>query len=405
VSEFLAGWSKLSMVPPARYGMAGYLAREKPSAGFLDSLYVRALVLRHGSTTAAILLADILLVSTRRAGPLRRRLAKALKTHPDYVTVAATHTHSGPLVDTAPFNFSRTPNDARMKKFHRQLERLFLKAAHSAARHLQPVSVTVSKAPIRNVASDRNRPHSERTQPFLLFHFRGVQGTAILGIYGCHPTVLGAANCLFSGDLHGRIASQLERDVDVALVANGAAGNISTRFTRRNQNPAELARLVSLVTRQTKKAPALPLAIDCLAARSLILRLPLRIFRPSSPPSPSPRRKGRLLTVGGEARIVQRQLRQSKIFAGKSVFVLIFALRIGPITLACLPFEIFSSTGRFLWTKAKTFPLCYANGYWGYLPDSSAKSGDYEVISSAFPVKAEAKLRRALLALTKSLAH
>ncbi|MGH9708404.1 MAG: hypothetical protein ACRD5R_16760 [Candidatus Acidiferrales bacterium] len=399
--EFLAGWSKHRIHPPAGYPMAGYLARERPSSGSLDPLYVRALCLKEGSTTAVILLADVLLISTRRSAVLRRRIGKALKIPAAWVTIAATHTHSGPLIDTEPFNFSGMPGDSRMKIFQRRLEHLFSQAALSASRRVRRVRVSCSTPAIRNVASDRNRPRLAKTQRFLLFRFQSSRGAALLAIYGCHPTVLGPANCLFSGDLHGGIASQFERVVDVALVANGAAGNVSTRFTRREQSRAELIRLAGTVIRQAKGARSAPLPNCGLASQHTILRLPLRSTRPSGlHPFPS-RRKGRLQTVALEAALVRAHLRQSAVFAGKSITVSISALRIGPVTLVFLPFEIFSSTGRFLWRTRKIFPLCYANGYWGYLPGPAAKPGDYEVISSSFPVTADAELRRTILALTK----
>jgi hypothetical protein len=384
--------------------MAGYLARKELSCGTLDPLYVRGLILTQGRTTAAIVLADVLLFSAERAAALRRRIGKALKIAPGSVMIAATHTHSGPLVDTGPFDFSGTREDARMKKFQLQMERVCFQAAVSAALRRQPVHASFSRTMIRGVASDRNRPRSARSQPLVLFRFQGRRRVALLAVYGCHPTVLGAANCLLSGDLHGRVASQLERSVDVALLANGAAGNVSTRFTRRNQSPAELGRLASSVVKQVRLGRLAPLPERGISLRTAIVRLPLRNLRASALPASASRRAGRLQTVAREGEIVRSHLLRSPVFRKKTLAVPISALRIGAVTLVALPFEIFSATGTFLWRK-KVFPLCYTNGYWGYVPDSSAKSGDYEVISSPFPIAADAKLRRAILALARELAR
>lgn len=403
--EMLAGWSKHRIPLPRGYGMAGYLARKHSSSGVLDPLYVRALLLRHKSTDSIILLADVLLISSSFCSVLRQRIAETLKIPPASVTLAATHTHSGPLVDTEPFDFSGADKDPRLAKFQHQLELTFLKAARSASRGLQPVRVVFRRARIRNVATDRNRPRSARTQPFLLFQFESSRGSAALAIYGCHPTVLGARNLLYSGDLHGRIASQLEQTVDVALVANGAAGNISTRFTRRGQSSAELSRLARSLVKQVKNSVSIPFA-DCrLASRGEVLRLPLRSLHALALPASLSRRKGRLRTVAREAEIVRSRLIQSSLFRARSVAVWTSLLRIGPVTLVCLPLELFSSTGELLWKAMRISPLCYANGYLGYLPDASSRAGDYEVISSPFPASADTKLRRAIVALAKSVAR
>lgn len=398
--DLLAGWSRYPITPPLGQPMAGYIARRGRARGVHNQLFVRALVLQHGKVRAGIVVADLLLISNKWSVRIRRRLARALKTSPEHVLVAATHTHSGPQVDSAPFQFCSSSEPRHNDALLRMVEKRMEQAIRAAMKSLQPVHVAVGHSVIHGVASDRNRPKRSTTQSFHLFRFEGRTTRAVFAIYGCHPTVLGANNVHYSGDLHGEIARRFERHADIALIANGAAANISTRFTREDQTPSEVSRLAGLLMKQALKAHLRPLEAPILSARTAILRLSvrnLRIKKKTTLPG-----FGRLGVVAQEALVIRRQLLKSLRFARKQrVAVPITVLRLGTIFLAALPFEVYASTGNFLWKKARITLLCYANGYWGYVPARSAASGDYEVVSSPFSSPADEQIRRAVLSLAK----
>ncbi|MGH9676705.1 MAG: neutral/alkaline non-lysosomal ceramidase N-terminal domain-containing protein, partial [Candidatus Acidiferrum sp.] len=343
--------------------MAGYIARQGAARGAHNPLFVRALVLQQNEVRAGILVADLLLISNRWAKRLRRRLAGLLKTSPDHLLVAATHTHSGPLVGTAPFQFSSSKGPMHFRK-HLQsvIENAMAQALRTAKESLQPVRLAAGRVVIHGIATDRNRPNLARTQSFHLFRFEGRTSKAFLGVYGCHPTVLGSDNLRFSGDLHGEIARRFERHASVALTANGSAANISTRFTRKNQTPAELSRLVDKLMKQVSAMHLRRMEAPKLSVRTSPFKLRVRKF--PSTEKVSSRKSGRLGIVAEEALAVQHQLRKSLGLAGKeSVIARVAAFRLGKIQLVALPFEVYASTGNFLWKKAHIVPLCYANGY------------------------------------------
>ena len=52
--------------------------------------------------------------------------------------------------------------------------------------------------------------------------------------------------------------------------------------------------------------------------------------------------------------------------------------------------------GDDLWVHARVVPICYANGYWGYVPSRRAGKDDYEAICSAFDARAERAIRKVL---------
>lgn len=396
--ELLAGWSKCEIPVPARYPLGGYIARRGVCQGSLDPLFLRVLILRQGRKTAAIFVADLLLISNDWAEEFRRRIARRLGARPDSILFAATHTHSAPLVSDKPFNFSSTRIAPRhMRPFLRSIEQRAERALQNALGSLAPVEISMARVLIHGVATDRNCPRRSRTQPFFMLKFRSPVGSAIFGSFGCHPTVLGARNLYASGDLHGSIARQLEKSADIALIANSAAANISTRFTRRDQTARELRRLAECVTEQLQAARFQRLSNPKLTWSTRRVRLPLG-NRSADPPKGPPVR-GRIGVVSREARLIRSRLAEAPEFSRKSITAAITILRIGNASFLALPFENFADTGKFLWQQARLTPVCYANGYWGYLPSASASEKDYEVISSLFGRQADEMLRRAAVAL------
>jgi len=395
MSELRAGWAKREITPEPGYAMAGYIARQGNSVGVLDPLYVRVLLLEQGKTRVVIILADVLLISSRCATHLRKVLAGALTIRPESVVVAATHTHSGPILDMHPFNFSGGRSEPCKRQYSKKLETAMLQASLEASILLRRVTGSFAKIEVTGVATDRNRPRRAHRQNLFIFKFSAPKEVALLATYGCHPTVLGADNRRFSGDLHGAISRILEKKAAIALVANGAAANISTRFMRRDQTPREVTRLATQIGRQLVTARFEPLTIAPITARARTVVLPLADLKMTVPVRRS--RSTRKAIVDKEGLQVRARLSHMSEFSKVALKLQVTVWRLGTIALTALPLEIYSDTGEFLWRRAHVIPICYANGYWGYLPSSAAAPDDYEVLSSPFSRTADAILRRSIL--------
>ncbi len=394
MSELQVGWAKREITPQSGYAMAGYIARRGTSLGVLDPLYVRALLLRQDTTQMVLVLADILMISSRCAGRLQRRIAALLNIRPEFVIVAATHTHSGPLVDMYPFNFSGGQADPHLHRYARKLEEAMLSATVEASRRVRTAGMSFARIEVESVASDRNRPKQARRQNLFVFKFKTEEEVALLGIYGCHPTVLGADNHRFSGDLHGAVSRMWEAKASIALVANGAAANISTRFTRRRQTAKEVNVLASRIVRKAFTARFKKISLPQLNACSQIVILPLTHLKSTVPVMGS--KASRRDLVADEGRQIRAQLAGTKEFSKAALCLQLNVWRLGPISLAALPFEIYSDTGEFLWERVHVVPICYANGYWGYLPSATAAPDDYEALSSPFNLAADTLLRQSV---------
>src|SRR6185436_1549345 len=66
--------------------------------------------------------------------------------------------------------------------------------------------------------------------------------------FGCHPTILPPSNLLYSRDLFGAAVDVAQAETGApVLLFNGAAADVSTRFTRREATGAEVRRLGAML--------------------------------------------------------------------------------------------------------------------------------------------------------------
>jgi hypothetical protein len=93
----VAGVARVDIMPPAGILKWGYTARQTPSTGVLDPLDARVLVLDDSHTRIAIVAVDL---GRSFDSPALKRLARSAPTSSGVagVVVAASHTHSGPVV-------------------------------------------------------------------------------------------------------------------------------------------------------------------------------------------------------------------------------------------------------------------------------------------------------------------
>ena len=98
-SSLKGGCSKVNITSPLGIPLIG--SKGKPSDDVLDELYAKALVLNDGSTTIAIVSADLLYVPLEEiTEPIREIIKEKIGIPEENVLICATHTHSGPEVFT-----------------------------------------------------------------------------------------------------------------------------------------------------------------------------------------------------------------------------------------------------------------------------------------------------------------
>ncbi|WP_283139477.1 hypothetical protein [Rhizohabitans arisaemae] len=233
------GYGAARLDVPVGSSMGGYIDRVGKSTGTLDPLEVSAITWFDGHRRFALVVADVICVNTDLVAAARAAVPEAGR-----LWLAATHTHAGPETGCVPGG-SATPQPW---------------SAHvvGAVRHAVAASVAAERSAwsagvsggLRDVGADRSLPGAEAVVPLDVAAVRDGLGrlTGVLVVLPVHPTVLPAANRRVSADLPGAVRRALRERLGVwVVVATGAAGDISTRHTRRGQDAAELERLGELV--------------------------------------------------------------------------------------------------------------------------------------------------------------
>jgi neutral ceramidase len=368
--------------------MAGYAARTGASTGVLEPLQVDCVMLGG----LPLIVAEVLEVDDALAAAVRERIPGAW--------VCATHTHAGP-----------EPAALRARIAEAAAE------AHAAAIEAD-VEARYHSGWLEGVGSPRNGGGDARVRVDVL-SFAAPDGrlAGVLAVVPVHPTVLPATSTLIGGDLAGaiRAATRRQSGAPWVVVATGAAGDISTRRTRRAQTAEECRRLGEEAARQITallRAPA-GASWDAGVAAPALRRLAL----PARRCDPEALTAVRVALEARNARTPSRTLEvalqgvdlaASREAAGE-VALALSAARLGPLSLFGVGGEPFHSLRETLPEPAVL--LGYANGHAGYLPDAAAYGGScrqgiprnaggpgagYEVLASPFRADAAATVAAAL---------
>jgi len=408
--------------------LGGYIDRIGPSSETLDDLEIGAFVLHLGQRRLAIVTADVVGVDAA----LVDAISSAIGIPRADLLVAASHTHSGPrgIVERLhPADAISIDPDLRDR-----FVAIAARALAEAEQRCEAVSIATCEWDAKGAWSNRNDPQGPNDMRVRLLIARRGDGslqTAIM-LIACHPTILGASSTSVSADLMGGIRRSLaaklsdRKELPVVLGLAGAAGDISTRFTRRESTPAEIDRLADLATAgwATSRMKERLIAPDTssLATCRVTVTLPSiqdapGAFDPEATMRAAERRLAELDATGGseaERRqaITQRQgayLRTLlKDVPGHRFQIELGAWRIDDrLSLVNVPAELFTSLGAMIEHAspfAETWIAGYGNGYAGYVADPAAyESLTYEAMASPYAPGAGAIVTASALRLLSTL--
>lgn len=243
-----AGAARVVITPPIGVPLSGYFAaegRKQTAQDVHDDLYARALVLKDGERTVAIVTTDLIGLDDEEVGAVRAIVERETGIAPEHLIVACTHTHSGPIV--RPFPPSDLVPGQADEHYFRLLPRLIASAVIMAERRQRPARVgagsgtcfiNINRREILPDGTLRGLPFLGRNPDGITDREVGVLRVddattggvlAVLLSYACHPVVLGP-NLEISADYVGYAVNFLERVLGgnaVAMFANGAQGDMN----------------------------------------------------------------------------------------------------------------------------------------------------------------------------------
>jgi hypothetical protein len=393
--RWLAGAAARAFPVPIGTPMAGYMARTGPACGSHDELTIGAMVITREDRRVVIVAADVAAVDS----PLVDEVAAAAGLNRTDLVLCASHTHGGPA-GVVP-RLHPGDDDCGAPALRAAFVATCAAAIGDAGERLEPVELIFGTSQTTGLAANRNDPTgpSDPRLSVLAARAAGDALGAVLVHFACHPTILGAESRLVSADFPGALRRSLRASLarndraPVVLFANGAAGDVSTRFTRHGQDVAEVERVGTALASAAIAALADARPVDGpivydrlrvpLPPRSLIE--PAAVWPTDFAGEASPAAHRQAVT-----RVQGAVLLAKLVAAGPDAIppaLDLEAWALGDVVLVAVPGELFASLGARIATASPlpTRVLGYANGYAGYLADEAAyAAGTYEALASPY---------------------
>ena len=212
------GTAVIDITPPDGQAMAGFAARNGVATGAHDILTVRALAVED----TAVVTVDVIGIDADLSARARSRCAL-----PDAaITIAATHTHGGPVSMAG--RMSATAD----LDYIDGIEDALVQAVDQALARQRPARILGGTGVEPGFALNRRQPNGPVDQdvPFLRIDNELSEPIAFFVSYACHPVVLGPDNLHWTGDFPHFVRQALETAFPgaVAILATGCAGDVNT---------------------------------------------------------------------------------------------------------------------------------------------------------------------------------
>ena len=249
------GFAKRDITPSVGTPLAGY-AGHRPCSGIHDPLFCKALVLEQTGQRYALVVLDLMCVDEALIDRIARVLAH-LGVSRERLVVSAIHSHAAPcgiIAGEGPLgrvNGADAPTDTAFAAYLQQVVSAVTDACRQAVEEMEQFRLRKARGSMPPVATERHTG-ADPGEEMRVLQLRTESGReVILYNFPCHPTVMSAANLQVTADIVGSVEQQLGGEM--VMFINGAAGDISTRFTRREAGFEECARLGGIIAQNVQQ--------------------------------------------------------------------------------------------------------------------------------------------------------
>lgn len=237
-STFRAGVGRVTITPPLTAPHASWGAQVHVLPDGVESdLWATALVVDDGTTRAAWIDLDIVIVTKGESDAIRARVGEELGIPPEAVRVSVTHNHAGP--PPSPWNWTKQGQEA-LDGYYTLLPELAAGAARLAQQGLRPARVLAGSGESRVAVNRREtgpdgrmvtgvNPDGLIDPHVFVLRIDDQAGEPIASVVGytMHPTTMGPSNRLISSDWPGYLKRTVEMITGApCLFAQGATGNV-----------------------------------------------------------------------------------------------------------------------------------------------------------------------------------
>ncbi len=263
------GVAKVDITPGYPTRLSGYYARKEESKGVGLRIMAKALAIGSDEDGPAVLISvDSLGVSNAIVGRVAERLRKRGVSR-DGLVVAASHTHSAPMLDgVAPNIFGRdltAAERATVERYTKELEAKLEAVALDALADRKPSRLSWGQGKV-GFAINRRTKGGPVDHSLPVLRAEGADGSirAIVVNYACHCVTLDPSDNLVHGDWAGLAQQILEREhpgaVALTVIGCGADANPSAMHGRDSEAKARShARALADEVNRLLKGPLTPL--------------------------------------------------------------------------------------------------------------------------------------------------
>jgi hypothetical protein len=374
--------------------MGGYGDRKGTSIGVHDPLWGQVLLLDDGKTQVGLIGLDLIAVDAACVDDLRAEIENKTGLPGAHFMIAATHTHSGPADTRLDVVGPEISSEARALRSDIRDQLVDLVAA--AQTNLQPVDLSIGIVSAPPLLTNRLDPTGPVDESLSIMSVRA-KGGGLLGVLvSCtgHPTVLNAENLLYSSDyphfLRQEIQAGLGETLPVIFV-NGAAGDISARYTRRASTFSEAHSIGAALGKAALEAinQAKPFSPNALNTASKQVPMPMRALLPLNEAKAQLQLAAEKLerlqaqgSEGPELRLAMTEYLGSRaalklVEEGpqKAILARLQVISLGGLAFLSIPGELFVALGKRIKSGSEfdfTLIVGYANDYIGYILSEQA---------------------------------
>jgi len=230
------GVGKRSIVPSKLLPISGGVGEPSPAKGKRGEIDARAMVLRRGSTTVAIVSLDLLGFPMVLGDRVRKQVPGLAA---ENILIGASHTHSAPDCYGMPDGKGGYTGDLEYMDF---VCKQAAEAIQEAISNLKPAWLKVATDEAKGkIAYNYYAPdlYDRRMSVVQAIDHHGAT-IATLVNYATHPEVLGTGAGFISPDVIGPMRDQIESQTGgMAIFMNGAQGGMITADNRNLDQPKE----------------------------------------------------------------------------------------------------------------------------------------------------------------------
>jgi hypothetical protein len=416
--------------------MAGYYS-ERGAQGVHDELYAKAIVMEEGGAAAAVVALDLIAAPRDLVEDARSAIDRACRVRGANVMISATHSHTGPVVDTK----NRFGGESDLVKNYRaSLPDKIAEAVRQAESRLVFVTLSVARGRESSIAFNRRYHMKDGTVgwnpgkgnpsilkpagtidpdvPVLYFETTDRKPVATYVNYAVHLDNIGEP--LISADMPatlGRCLADYKGTEMVTLFTAGCCGDvnhINVQWKEPQRGFGNPARMGTILAGEVLRTWPRLTPVEAIAIRVKSTTVSLAL--PALEKGDVEKARATVARMSGEPRGRPAFMEMVQAFKvldvatrdGKPHEVEVQAIALGnQVALVSMPGEVFTELGLAIKQDspfATTVIAELANGLLGYIPSRRAYAqGNYEVVSARCAEGSGERLVDAAVKLLKDL--